>query len=175
MCFCTPRPRASGMALPAFPMPSRPCPGDGDDEAMGFLRFVYNAPPASREEWERARGLMKAHLQPHLRDIEATRRAFELFATSAAAMAAEHTRMPDDAFIAVFKERSRAGLDLIRGRDIDYGNLEYKAFAVGASLKEERARNALEEQENHEDQGAGDDRGGLGEAAARLQLHRHRH
>ena len=124
-------------------MASSPSSQDGV-LANAFLDYVYKAP---RDNFGEIRGLIKSHLHP-LNDVGTTMAAFQLFGTTLAAMAEDSRQamqIPGAGFSSIFKAKSMEGYDVISNRVIDYGNVEYKVFALTACLEDVRARTSLEQ------------------------------
>ena len=112
--------------------------------AKAFLHYVDQAP---RDSFGETRGLIKVHLNP-LADVDTTIAAFQLFGTTLTAMAEDSRQAMQrggEGFHSIFKAKSMEGYDVIRNRKVDYGNKEYKVFALTACLEDVRARTSLEQ------------------------------
>ena len=120
------------------PMPSRPCPMRDDEAATQFLESIY----IRRRPTDDVCNLLKNHLRPLALDVRVIDEVFMLFGltTRAMAMMSLCDQVGNRSFKYHFKEQSRIGLDVIRGRIVDYGNNEYRTFAFASCLRNLEAR-----------------------------------
>ena len=84
----------------------------------------------------------KNNLRPLALDVRVIDEVFMLFGltTRAMAMMSMCNQVGNRSFKYHFKEQSRIGLDVIRGRIVDYGNNEYRTFAFASCLRNLEAR-----------------------------------
>ena len=111
------------------PPPARPVPEAEEWLALGLLRFIYTKKKESRDR--AAIGAMKTQLH----GVRLGDGVFELFGQALAVMQAQSAAsraIRDVTFQQLWKDKSFNGYDCIGNRIIDYGNVEYKIFALAA-------------------------------------------
>ena len=82
----------------------------------------------------------------HLRNIKNFETVFALFATTLRRFwelsARGHGQ--GESFIGMWKDHSRLGYDVIKGRSVDYGNFEMKIFAMTVAMHDQETQRVLE-------------------------------